>query len=82
MGLAYTYDYVEGTPPAYKDARVVWMSIGPNRCGGGTDNPFGKTNVTAASSRRRMPSLNILFLGHHIMRAGFLVVMGMCMMAV
>jgi len=39
---------VEGTPPAYKDARVVWMSIGPNRCGGGTDNPFGEMNVTAA----------------------------------
>jgi len=46
--LTLTYNYVEGTPPAYKDARVVWMSIGPSRCVRGIDNPFGKTNVTAA----------------------------------
>src|ERR1700761_7302816 len=45
--LTLTYDYVEGIPSAYKDARVVWMSIGPNRCGGSAKNPFGTTNVTA-----------------------------------
>lgn len=79
--LTLTYNYVKGTPPAYKDARVVWMSIGPNRCGGGIDNPFGKTNVTAAQQPIKNAFSEYSF-RHHLMTAGFLVVMGMCMMAV
>jgi hypothetical protein len=45
--LTLTYDYVEGKQPAYKDGRVIWLSIGAPRCGGSSDlNPFGKTNLT------------------------------------
>ena len=45
--LTLTYDYVEGTQLEYKDARVVWLSIGAHRCAGAIEkNPFGETNLT------------------------------------
>jgi hypothetical protein len=45
--LHLTFDYVDGFPQEYKDARVIWMSIGPPRCGGTDVNPFGASNLTA-----------------------------------
>jgi hypothetical protein len=44
--LQLTFDYIEGFDPAYKDGRVIWMSIGPPRCGGKVENPFGPSNLT------------------------------------
>lgn len=44
--LQLTYDYVEGFDPAYKDGKVIWMSIGPARCGEQIANPFGPSNLT------------------------------------
>jgi len=45
--LTLTFDYMDGSPPGYKEGKVVWMSIGPSRCGGTSDNPFGRSNLTA-----------------------------------
>jgi hypothetical protein len=44
--LQLTFDYIDGFDPAYKDGKVIWMSIGPARCGGKVDNPFGPSNLT------------------------------------
>ncbi|KAE9971855.1 hypothetical protein EG328_005336 [Venturia inaequalis] len=44
--LAMTFDYLEGHDPAYKDGKVIWMSIGPARCGENVENPFGRSNMT------------------------------------
>jgi hypothetical protein len=40
------YDYIEGFLPEWKDGKIVWMSIGPDRCSGSEVNPFGITNLT------------------------------------
>jgi hypothetical protein len=45
--LALTYDYLEGSHPDYKSGKIIWMSIGPNRCGRRDPNPFGASNLTA-----------------------------------
>ncbi|TLD39332.1 Threonine synthase [Venturia nashicola] len=47
--LQMSFDVVEGHDPAYKDGKVIWMSIGPDRCGGQVDNPFGRSNLTLSS---------------------------------
>jgi len=44
--LQFTFDYIEGFPKEYKDGRIIWMSIGPPRCGGKNTNPFGPSNLT------------------------------------
>jgi hypothetical protein len=46
--LTFTYDYVDeiAKHPDYKDGRIVWMSIGPDRCSGSMNNPFGPSNLT------------------------------------
>lgn len=40
------YDYIEGFNPEWKDGKIVWISVGPNRCTGSDLNPFGVTNLT------------------------------------
>jgi hypothetical protein len=44
--LTLNFDYLDGPHPEYLDGKVVWMSVGPNRCGGDNTNPFGPTNLT------------------------------------
>jgi hypothetical protein len=43
----FTYEYVEGYHPEYKEGKVLWQSIGANSCGNAT-NPFGASNTTLA----------------------------------
>jgi len=45
--VTLTYDYVDKFDPEWKEGKLVWMSIGPNRCTGSEANPFGATNLTA-----------------------------------
>lgn len=47
--LQLTFDFIEGHDPAYKDGKVIWMSIGPARCGELIDNPFGRSNLTLSA---------------------------------
>jgi hypothetical protein len=44
--LTLNWDYIEGPHPEYMDGKVVWMSVGPSRCGGNNTNPFGASNLT------------------------------------
>jgi hypothetical protein len=44
--LTLNWDYIEGPHPEFMDGKVVWMSVGPNRCGGNNTNPFGPSNLT------------------------------------
>lgn len=44
--LTLDFDYIEGFSPEWKEGKVVWMSVGPDRCTGGDWNPFGATNLT------------------------------------
>jgi len=44
--LTMEYEYIEGFDPAWKEGKVVWMSVGPDRCTGDFGNPFGPTNLT------------------------------------
>lgn len=44
--LTLTYDYLAGPHPDFKDGKVVWLSVGPSRCGANITNPFGKSNLT------------------------------------
>ncbi|KAF2431429.1 hypothetical protein EJ08DRAFT_660018 [Tothia fuscella] len=50
--LTLNYDYIDHVPAGYKEAKVMWMSIGPNRCASifsntVEPNPFGESNITA-----------------------------------
>lgn len=47
--LQLSFDVIEGHDPEYKDGKVIWMSIGPARCGGQVENPFGRSNVTISA---------------------------------
>jgi hypothetical protein len=44
--LTLTFDYLEGSHSNYKNGKLVWLSIGPNRCGRPDPNPFGASNLT------------------------------------
>jgi hypothetical protein len=44
--LTLQFDLVEGFSSEYKESKVVWMSVGPDRCTGSVENPFGATNLT------------------------------------
>ncbi|KAF2429701.1 hypothetical protein EJ08DRAFT_697973 [Tothia fuscella] len=44
--LTLNWDYREEVNDQYKEGHVVWMSIGPDRCGTNSPNPFGTTNLT------------------------------------
>jgi hypothetical protein len=45
--LTLTYNYIEGAHREYKSGRIIWMSIGPDRCGRkDIINPFGASNLT------------------------------------
>ena len=52
--LTLTFDYFDGPQPTFKDGRLVWVSIGPNRC---TDeyeaSPWGLTNLTRSQQPLR-----------------------------
>jgi len=43
----FTYEYIEGYHPEYKEGKVLWQSVGANSCGN-TTNPFGASNTTLA----------------------------------
>lgn len=47
--LQLSFDVIEGHEPTYKDGKVIWMSIGPARCGEQAENPFGKSNITISA---------------------------------
>jgi hypothetical protein len=45
--VTVTYDYIDGFNPEFKEGKMIWQSIGPNRCAElGDANPFGVTNLT------------------------------------
>jgi hypothetical protein len=44
--LTLSYDYLDGFNKEWKEGKIVWMSIGPNRCTGTEGNPFGASNLT------------------------------------
>jgi hypothetical protein len=54
--LTFTYDYVDeiAKHPDYKDGRIVWMSIGPDRCSKTTTNPFGNSNLTESQQPKAL----------------------------
>jgi hypothetical protein len=41
------FNYIEGFDPAWKEGKIVWISVGPDRCTGKNENPFGATNLTS-----------------------------------
>jgi hypothetical protein len=45
--LTITFEYFEGFSPEYKQSKIIWMSIGNDRCGEKIANPFGSPNVTS-----------------------------------
>jgi hypothetical protein len=51
--LTMEYDYLEGFKPDWKEGKVVWMSVGPDRCTGDFKNPFGATNLTRTQQPTR-----------------------------
>jgi len=51
------YDMIEGFRPDWKDGKIVWMSIGPDRCTGSELNPFGSSNLT----KTQQPIRNTFF---------------------
>jgi hypothetical protein len=44
--LTLSFDLLEDVAPEWKESKVVWASIGPDRCTGSMENPFGTTNLT------------------------------------
>jgi len=44
--LAMDYEYIEGFDKEWKEGKLIWMSVGPDRCTGDFTNPFGPTNLT------------------------------------
>jgi hypothetical protein len=44
--LTMSYDYIDRFDNDWKEGKIVWMSIGPNRCTGSELNPYGTTNLT------------------------------------
>jgi hypothetical protein len=46
LWLTITYDYLDADYSEFKESKVLWLSIGPPRCGGKVDNPFGVSNLT------------------------------------
>jgi len=44
--LTLTFDYLPDPHPEYKEGKVVWMSLGPERCTRSDTNPFGTSNLT------------------------------------
>jgi hypothetical protein len=44
--VTLNWDYLEGQHSEYKEGKILWMSIGPDRCGNNKPNPFGPSNLT------------------------------------
>jgi len=42
------FNYIEGFDPEWKEGKIVWISVGPDRCTGSDSNPFGATNLTSS----------------------------------
>jgi hypothetical protein len=45
--LTLQFDMLEGFSPEWREAKVVWVSVGPDRCTGSDINQFGPSNLTA-----------------------------------
>jgi hypothetical protein len=53
--VTVTYDYIDEFRPEYKEGKMVWQSIGTNRCAElGDANPFGITNLTKTAQPTKM----------------------------
>jgi hypothetical protein len=51
--LTLDYDYIDKFDPEWKEGKIVWMSIGPNRCTGSDFNQFGTSNLTKSQQPTR-----------------------------
>jgi hypothetical protein len=54
LWLTITYDYLDLDYSEYKESKVLWLSIGPPRCGGSSDNPFGVSNLTVGQQPKAL----------------------------
>lgn len=45
--LTLNFDVIENFSNEWRESKVVWISVGPDRCTGSLENPFGQSNLTS-----------------------------------